>query len=222
MDFTKLVSMLENGGLFLPMVAKLDDPFVGSYARGNEVLRPLVYRHFPNKFNLSAGQMVQKLREFVPASCWHGNEQESAAMWKLYARTNEAVCVQTTFRRLRSAIGSTARVGVVRYVDYETDWVPESNPLAPFLYKRKSFEHEHEIRALIPPENAAQILEEKNSGSGEAGKWIKLDISQMVERVFIAPDAPDWFYELVKQVTNRYEHGAIPVVRSALSQEPFY
>jgi hypothetical protein len=43
MDFTKFISMFENGGLYLPMVAKLDDPFEGSYARGNEALRPLVY-----------------------------------------------------------------------------------------------------------------------------------------------------------------------------------
>ncbi len=222
MDFTKFVSMLENRGLFLPMVAKLDDPFEGSYARANEVLRPLVYRHIKNEFDLSAGEMVQRLRAFVPASCWHSNDQESAAMWKLYAKTNEAVCVQTTFRKLRDAMGSTARVGMVRYVDYETDWIPESNPLAPFLYKRKSFEHEHEVRALIPPENVAEILKGAAAKSEEAGKWVAVDIAQTIERVFIAPDAPDWFLELVQQVTNRYEQGAVPVVRSALAREPFY
>ena len=97
MDFTKFVSMLENGALFLPMVAKLDDPFEGSYARGNETLRPLVYRHLPSAFGLTAGEMVLRLRGSVAASCWHSNEQESAAMWRLYAQSNEAVCIQTTF-----------------------------------------------------------------------------------------------------------------------------
>ena len=86
MDFTKFVSMLEHGGIFLPVVAQLGDPFEGSYARGNEILRPLVYRHIKNEYNLSAGEMVQRLRWFVPASCWHSNKQESAAMWKLYAQ----------------------------------------------------------------------------------------------------------------------------------------
>ena len=113
MDFTKFVSMLENGALFLPMLAKLDDPFEGSYARGNEALRPLVHRHMPNAFDLTAGEMVLRLREFVAASCWHGNEQESAAMWRLYAQSNEAVCIQSTFRKLREAIGSMAQVGMV-------------------------------------------------------------------------------------------------------------
>jgi len=222
MDFTKFVSMLERRGLFLPVVSKLNDPFEGSYARANEVLRPLVYRHIKNEFDMSAGEMVQRLRPFVAASCWHSNDHESAAMWKLYARTDEAVCVQTTFRKLRDAMGAKARVGMVRYVDYETDWIPESNPLAPFLYKRKSFEHEHEVRALIPPANIAEILRSGGTEENKPGEWVPVDIAQTIERVFIAPDAPDWFLELVQQVTNRYEQGAVPVVRSALAREPFY
>jgi GGDEF domain-containing protein len=222
MDFTKFVSMLENSGLFLPMVAKLDDPFEGSYSRGNQTLRPLVYRHMPDRFGLTAGEIVQRLRQFVAASCWHSNEQESAAMWKLYAKTHEAVCIQTTFRKLRDAMGSAARVGMVRYVDYETEWIPESNPLAPFLYKRKSFAHEREVRALIPPPDAEEILKGANPESKATGKWVRIDIAQTIERVFIAPDAPDWFLDLVKQVAARYERGNVPVVRSALAQTPFY
>lgn len=143
-------------------------------------------------------------------------------MWKLYAKTNEAVCVQTTFRKLRDAIGTDARVGMVRYVDYETDWIPESNPLAPFLYKRKSFEHEHEVRALIPPADIPNILRGVSPANVEPGKWVMVDVAKTIERVFIAPDAPDWFLELVRQVTIRYEHGALPVVRSALAQAPSY
>ena len=222
MDFTKFVSMLENGALFLPMVAKLDDPFEGSYARGNETLRPLVHRHMPNAFGLTAGEMVLRLREFVAASCWHSNEQESAAMWRLYAQSNEAVCIQSTFRKLREAIGSVAQVGMVRYVDYETEWIPESNPLAPFLYKRKSFEHEREVRALIRPANVPAILEGKSGEPREPGKWVKIELPKTIDRVVIAPDAAEWFLELVQQVTARYEQSSVPVVRSALARTPFY
>ena len=223
MDFTKFASMLENGGLFLPTVAKLGDPFEGSYARGNEALRPLVYRHIKNEFGLTAGEMMQRLRPFVAASCWHSNEQESAAMWKLYAKTSEAVCIQTSFRKLRNAMGASARVGMVRYVNYETDWIPESNPLAPFLYKRKSFEHEHEVRALIPPANIAEILKrETRDKASSPGNWVKMDIGQTIERVFVAPDAPDWVLDLVRQITKRYGYGDLAVIRSALARAPFY
>lgn len=125
-------------------------------------------------------------------------------------------------RKLREALGSVARVGMVRYVDYETGWIAESNPLAPFLYKRKSFEHEREVRALIPPEDVATILKRQSTQPNEPGKWVKIDIGQTIEKVVIAPDAADWFLELVQQVTTRYERCAVPVVRSALARTPFY
>ena len=49
MDFTKFISLLENKGLFFPVIAKLQDPFEGSFARGNEVLRPMVYKSLSEK-----------------------------------------------------------------------------------------------------------------------------------------------------------------------------
>ena len=36
MDFTKFVSMLENKGIFFPSLAMFDDPFEGSYSKGNK------------------------------------------------------------------------------------------------------------------------------------------------------------------------------------------
>lgn len=222
MDFTKFVSLLENKGLFFPTVAKLQDPFEGSFARGNETLRPMVYKHIPNPYGVTAGELVQKLRDHVAVSCWHANERESAAMWKLYSKSNEAVCVQSTFRKLNSAVQSVAKVGVVRYVDYETSWIPESNPLAPFIYKRLSFEHEREIRAIIPPKDVTELLAGKTSQPIDGGHWVSVDLPNVIERILIAPDAPAWLDSLVRQVTNRYQFESIPVVPSTLDEAPFY
>jgi hypothetical protein len=222
MDFTKFVSMLQNDGLYFPTVAMLVDPFEGSYSRGNEEFRDRVYKHLPNRFHLTAGEMVKRLRGHVAVSCWHSNEQESAAMWKLYAQTPEAVCVQTTFRKLQAAMSGQARVGMVRYVDYEKGWIPESNPLAPFLYKRKSFEHEREVRAIVEPSEMEALLKIEGEPTTAPGRWVKINVAETIEQVLIAPDAPPWFLELVQQVTAKYERGAVPVMRSALAREPFY
>jgi hypothetical protein len=182
MDFTKFVSLLENKGLFFPMVAKLQDPFEGSFARGNEVLRPMVYRHVPNPYGVTVGELVQRLRDHVAVSCWHINERESAAMWKLYSKSNEAVCIQSTFRKLYNAVRSVSQVGEVRYVDYETSWIPESNPLAPFIYKRLSFEHEREVRAIIPPKDVATLLTGKTSQLNEGGHWVPIELTNVIEK----------------------------------------
>ena len=222
LDFTKFVSMLENGGLFFPTVAKLHDPFEGSFARGNEELRRMVYRHVTNPYKVTAGEWVQKLRDHDAVSCWHINERASAAMWRLYSKSNEAVCIQSSYRKLNTAVSTVAKVGEVRYVDYETSWIPESNPLAPFIYKRLSFEHEREVRAIIPPKNVHSILSGSVSPSEEGGQWVPVQLAELVESVRVSPDAPPWLAALVRRVVDRYQVNSIPVVPSTLADAPFY
>jgi hypothetical protein len=97
MDFTKFVSILQQKGLFFPVVSELEDQFEGSFSKANKLLRPLFRKHDPS----SAGhrsETIKSLRDWTVVSCWHMNEQESAAMWNLYARTNEAICIQSTLR----------------------------------------------------------------------------------------------------------------------------
>lgn len=222
MDFTKLVSLLEQQAIYFPTISELHDPFEGSFARGNQVLRPLVYRHFENKLGLPVGELSQRLRHVVAASCWHMNEHESAGMWKLYAKTNEAVCIQSTFRKLRDVLGAEVRVGTVRYVDYETEWIPESNPFAPFLYKRKSFEHEREVRALLALTDLRAAAAEPPKAKERHGCFRKIDLTELVERIYIAPDAPDWFADLVRSVVKRYEQDRLIVLKSSLATSPIY
>jgi len=52
MDFTKVVAMLQIGGIFLPTVAMLHGPLEGSYAQGNENLSPWVNDRMPPAFSL--------------------------------------------------------------------------------------------------------------------------------------------------------------------------
>ena len=90
------------------------------------------------------------------------NEYESMAMWRLYLTGSEGVAVKSTYQRLIDSFplfdgvrkgrneDNTEKellihVGVVHYVDYESS----DPPAAPrILLKRKSFEHEREIRAV--------------------------------------------------------------------------
>ena len=42
---------------------------------------------------------------------------------------------------------------MVKYIDYDTEFIDSGNFLGPFVHKRKSFAHEQEVRALVlkPP-----------------------------------------------------------------------
>src|SRR6266498_340739 len=227
MDFTKFVSLLENQGLFFARSTHLDDPFEGSYSRANERLRPIVYE----KIEVSAEVLAQMFksqsdfgrwnRQWVMVNSWHMNEGESAAMWKLYAKTDEAVCIQSTYERLRRCLDDTVYISVVQYIDYEVDWMPEGNVFYPFLHKRKSFEHERELRAIIwqLPVKDEQI--DRGAVPNDAGVWKQVELGELIEAVYVAPTAPSWFHSLVQGVSMRYNLGK-KVVQSALDREPFY
>lgn len=223
MDFTKFVWMFEQQGVFLSRIDKLDDPFEGSFSAVNQELRPLVrkYLHLTDSFSVT--EIVEKLREWVGASCWHVSNHESAGMWKLYARTEEAVCIQTTYERLAAILPPEARIGMVRYVDYQKQWIPESNPLAPFMFKRLSFEHEQELRILKPLGDLAALQSKPRVPHNTAGgELIRCDLKQLIEAVHVAPNAPAWFEELVQRVVDRYWGSAIPVKRSRLADSPLW
>lgn len=223
MDFTKFVSMLDHQGVFFPRASKLGDPFEGSYSRGNEALRPTLYKNAPNI--ASAFQRMSPFmrwaRDWTMISCWHMNEHESAGMWKLYAKTSEAIAIQSTYELLRESLHQSLQIGVITYIDYEKEWMPENNTFYPYMHKRKSFEHERELRAI------SQDLPQKGSEADikatppADGVWESVDLSKLVERIFVAPTSPPWFQELVQNVAHNYRLDK-PVIRSSLENEPFF
>lgn len=81
---------------------------------------------------------------------WHLNEYESAAMWQLYRR-DYGIAVIATMKRMDENLHWQKEIfiGKVRYIDYQKETIPGNNFLWPFMHKRKSFEHEKEVRLLF-------------------------------------------------------------------------
>ena len=52
-----------------------------------------------------------------------------------------------------------------------------------------------------------------------SGAYYEVDLSLLIKEVIVAPFAPDWFLELVKSVTTRYNF-TFNVVRSTQADEP--
>jgi len=230
LDFTKFVSLLDRRALFFPRADMLADPFEGSYSRANVALRPTVYKDLPKesleKMFEQHRTLSREIRRFTLINCWHIGEHESAAMWRLYLKSDEGVAVQSTFARLadsfRDCAEHTVHIGKVNYIDYETDWLPEGNSFYPFLHKRTSFEHERELRAII------QKLPVADGGGVDwtkelfdVGVYVPVDLDALIESVFVSPTAPTWFGELVRCVTRKYGLEK-EVMQSQLGQDPVY
>jgi hypothetical protein len=229
MDFTKFVSMLVHKGIFFSRLDKLNDPFEGSLPRLNtrdDLIRPP--KELADNPKVAEAYMsglknirkhIRELRPWIYASTWHMAEHESAGMWKLYSRTEEAICIRSTFSKLCSALPDDVYVGQVIYIDYEQQFLPIDNLLWPYMHKRRSFEHERELRALIP--DLSSLSKSPRPEPPAAGVWRDTDLSSVIEHVHIAPTAPQWFKETVEATIKQFGF-EFKVTRSILDESPMW
>lgn len=222
MDFTKYVAMLEAKALFFVRSDQLGDAFEGSISKANLVLRPEVYKEhpIPDETWRELSSFNERVRFWTFVHCWHMNYHESAAMWRLYSMTNHAIAITSTYDALCEQLPDNSYVGVVRYVDYAADFIPENNSFWPFVHKRRSFQHEHELRAVIQ-----DLGNWGTSGLApsppETVRAVPVDLDTLLTKIVVAPTAPGWFFELVGAVTKRY--GLVKSVeQSRLDERPIF
>ena len=195
MDFTKYVSLIDRRALFFARADALDDPFEGSVTAATPRL--------PGEHTGGLVALRRAMRSNVFVNCWHESDVESAAMWKLYAR-EAGIAVRSTFANLANGIQTDQPIyiGRVKYIDYVQDPMPTGNVFTPFLHKRKSFEHEREVRAISQEWEGEQFYEELVPQND--GRYYDVDIQTLVGEVVVAPHCQDWLYELVASTTKKY------------------
>ncbi|MCT4544664.1 MAG: DUF2971 domain-containing protein [Vallitalea sp.] len=210
-DFTKLISLIESSKLFLARAdSMVDDPFEGSYPLLNIIKRKK--DGLPDKLLYELEQVNTKFKEYVYFNCWHANDYESAAMWNLYLKSNEGVAIQTKLKHLKNSLKNhnehMIHIRDIKYIDYSKDEFNDNDVLEAFIHKRKSFEHEKEIRimrALLNYSKSEDILNDPNKIIIKGGLSIDVDLEMLIQKIYIAPDAPKWFYNLVVDVLKRYD-----------------
>lgn len=226
MDFTKFIDMLRTGGLFFSRADKLGDPFEGSWPRINaqgwrDHACEMEARALADKreFTQSAEVLSRAFKSFTKnhgINCWHMSEVESDAMWKLYLLSNEGIAIQTRYDLLRDSFSSVEEriyLGKIRYLNYETEHFSNDNVFNPYMHKRLGFRHEREIRAVLTryPENHGEPL--------GTGVLIPVELSKLVETVYVAPFCGDWVKDNVEEVISRFGY-KFHVVRSSLERPP--
>jgi len=222
-DFTKFVSLLDTKSLFFSRSDKLGDLFEGSTSRANIKLRPSIYQDKIPELGLKQmSEFTERLRYHTFLNCWHINEFESDAMWKLYAKNNTGIAIQSTYKRLVDVLkeNEEAYVGEVKYIDYESDWLPEGFTFYQFMHKQNSFKHETELRAIIQryPNPEKGIFIDK---PGPLGLSIQINLDELIEKIYISSTSPEWFSDLVKSISKKYNMTK-EISFSKLSERPVY
>jgi streptogramin lyase len=232
-DLAKLISMLRHRSIFFARLDSQTDRFEGSLLSrtlddDTETLLPLAIRGRP-ELRPHFDVMRSSLSNFRPRalmSCWHASDHESAAMWDLYAETNHGIAVRTTVGRLRRSIDSAEPpsassgtlqygddrmayfMGVVRYLDYEHDLLLPSTGLDYLTCKRRSYDYEHEVRLVVLSDTPVA-----------GGQQIACSLNELVESIYVAPNAPPWFFDAVLGVLETFETGWEPR-QSDLARDP--
>lgn len=213
MDFPKLLSILVNRTLFFPSAKKLSesDTFEGqpTYAELEALESEVGHSKKQAIVEAESGNM-----SFVASrcffNCWHMNDVESDAMWKIYVNGTGGVAIQSTVKRLKDALACSTEpiyLGRIMYIDFNNDIGPPESYLRKLMRKNKAFEHEKELRAVF--------YDQRQDHVGRLGVSIQTDVNSLIETIVIAPRAEEWFFELVETLVKKL-HYTIPVKRSAL------
>ena len=194
LDLSKFLDLLLSKKLFMSRSDKFEDQYEGTFSEPTfEEIRKLSIDN-PDFLNY-----YKTHREKVPISSWHINEYESFAMWQIFTQNSEGLAIQSTIGRLQKALQPEEHfqqyIGEVNYIDYKKEYIPFDDLFFPFLYKRKSFQYEREVRII------SDVTQ--NNLKLNDGLKINVDVNLLIEKIYIHPKSENWYKNLVIQLVAK-------------------
>jgi hypothetical protein len=204
MDFTKFVSLLDTSAVFFSRADHLSDAWEGAHTTENLRRRPVIWGANNKDEAVVMDSLLQfhrSLRLHTFMSCWHLNDVESAAMWKLYVSHNEGIAIQTTFGRLVGSFQGDESdlfqvyVGKVEYLDYEMDRHDEGrrinhdDPAVQFQEWRRL------ARQVGLPEGRTGVNRKAESWEDRERKKPSSTLSATSPRLLLGAESPQTFSE---------------------------
>ena len=236
MDFSKFVLLVKEKAIYFARADHVGDKFEGAkgastnrtvwddyYLRSfrEAILNPPDGKRLdisPEKLQSEAERLLKEmealsLRQLQTSylSCWHENETESEALWRLYCPPpSVGVAVHASFGSLNVSLGDdpAVAIGRVKYIDFRKEF---AGPNDAIFRKRHSLSHEREVRAVISSRENDDAL----------GIHRPVDLNLLIHQIVISPFASGWFEALLKETMAKFGV-EIEVITSELMLEPFY
>ncbi|GEL09412.1 hypothetical protein SAMN05192550_1589 [Flavobacterium glycines] len=193
LDLSKFLDLLLSQKLFMSRSDKFEDQYEGTFSEPTyEEIKKLAIDN-PEFINY-----YKTHREKIAISSWHINEYESFAMWQIFTQNSEGLAIQSTIGRLQKSLYPETSfkqfIGEVNYIDYKKEYIPFDDSFFPFLFKRKSFQYEREVRVITDVS--------KNNIKLNDGLKINVDINELIEKIYIHPKSENWYKNLVIQLVK--------------------
>ena len=194
LDLSKFLDLLLSQKMFMSRSDKFEDQYEGTFSEPTfEEIKKIAAN------NPEFLDYYKSHREKVAISSWHTNEYESFAMWQIFTKNQEGLAIQSTIGRLKDALQpeqlTKQYIGEVNYIDYKKEYIPFDDNFFPFLFKRKSFQYEREVRIITD-------VTEQNISIND-GLKINVDINALIEKIYIHPKSENWYKKLVIELVTQ-------------------
>jgi hypothetical protein len=194
LDLSKFLDLLLSQKLFMSRSDKFEDQYEGTFSEPTfEEIKKLAIN------NPDFLDYYKTHREKVAISSWHINEYESFAMWQIFTQNSEGLAIQSTIGRLQKALEPEKNlkqyIGQVNYIDYKKEYIPFDDLFFPFLFKRKSFQYEREVRIISDTSDTKININD--------GIKINVNISQLIDKIYIHPKSENWYKNLVIELVSK-------------------
>lgn len=209
MSIEKFLSLVTTKNLYLTRLDGFKDTWEGLWPKS--VIRNFEDENSHLGFAESSFHLLNEdLRKRSFVCCWHQNVHESAALLDLYSGKS-GVAIRTTVGSLMNSLSnkSNFEIGRAIYIDFDDHdlRLPLNMLVAPFI-KRKSFEHEKEVRLLLWDINKTQPEESK-------GAVAAVNLNAMLDEIRVAPDSDPWILGIIEIICRKFDVLA-PVTQSSL------
>ena len=194
LDLSKFLDLLLSQKMFMSRSDKFEDQYEGTFSEPTFEEIKRIAANNPEFLDY-----YKSHREKVAISSWHTNEYESFAMWQIFTKNQEGLAIQSTIGRLKEALQPEKEtkqyIGEVNYIDYKKEYIPFDDNFFPFLFKRKSFQYEREVRIITD-------VTEQNISIND-GLKINVDINVLIEKIYIHPKSENWYKKLVIELVTQ-------------------
>lgn len=204
LSFERLLDILKTHSLWFSRPFVFDDLWEGlfppsylkrirQYCKANHIS----FEEFDQEFQKR--RLLHRCAHFV--NCWHMNEHESDAMWKLYALAPMGIAIESTVGDVNECL-RPYNSGKVIYYDPSHD-IRSSTIFGPhdILFKRAAFSWELEYRVWFDDDELIRRIdagEEVREDGLSHGRPIDItDMQRLIKKIVVAPGASE---ELIEQV----------------------
>ncbi len=215
LDLPKFVDFLRTSELYLKPATNFDDHLEGTLP---ESIRQTICESPDIIKNLGRIPILDrelKNKNRTNLSCWTLGPKDNMALWKIYGGSIQSVSISTTVERMiLSAVNCNwlefgkITFKKVKYIDHAGRLQNGVYALDEHVFglKHKAYFFEKEIRIVVsrPYEEIPCPVR------------LPVELNKFLTKITVAPEAEDWFFDLVVDLTHKYNVSA-PVKRSDLT-----